>query len=78
MNRWTLLPLPPQHAERDGDPTYAAQFDIDDAGTEFVLAFIRSVQDESALRSTVTRSLATAWGPTRATPPMMQTFMSTP
>jgi hypothetical protein len=84
--------------------SYAAQFDIDDADTEFVFAFIRSEQDESALRSTVTllealslemtaseasradarvgfswdlppaatctgRSLATAWGPTRATPP---------
>lgn len=34
--------------------TYAAQFDIDEAGTEFVFSFVRSEQDESALRSAVT------------------------
>lgn len=34
--------------------SYTASFDIDDAGTEFTFAFLRSEQDESAPRSVVT------------------------
>ena len=34
--------------------SYTTTFDLDDAGTEFVFAFLRSEQDENAPRSTVT------------------------
>lgn len=37
-----------------GTHSYAATFDLDEAGTEFVFAFLRSEQDENAPRSAVT------------------------